>query len=61
MCLVSTVTQMSEADFEVAVVDPLWLLLGSAVLLVIPLISWLRKGSKLVPELSTKAVLITGN
>ena len=60
MCLVSMVKQMSEADFEVAGVDPLWLRLGSAVLLVILLITWLRKGSKLVPELSTKAVLITG-
>ena len=60
MCLVSTVTKMSEADFEVAGVDPLWPLLGFAVLLVILLITWLRKGSKLVPELSTKAVLITG-
>ena len=60
MCLVSMVKQMSEADFEVAGVDLLWPRLGSAVLLVILLITWLRKGSKLVPELSTKAVLITG-
>ena len=51
---------MSESDFEVASVEALWLPLGSAMLLIILLITWLRKGSKLVPELSTKAVLITG-
>jgi len=51
---------MSEADFEVAGFETLWLPLGSAVLLIILLILWLRKGSKLVPDLSTKAVLITG-
>ena len=51
---------MSEADFEVAGVEALWLTLGSAVLLIILLLTLLRKGSKLVPELSTKAVLITG-
>jgi hypothetical protein len=51
---------MSEADFQVAGFEVLWLPLGSAMLLIILLITWLRKGSKLVPELSTKAVLITG-
>jgi hypothetical protein len=51
---------MSEVDIEVAGVDPLCLWLGSAMLLVILLVTWLRKDSKLVPELSTKAVLITG-
>jgi K+ transporter len=50
---------MSEAD-EVACVEGLWLPLGSAMLIVILLITWLKKGSILVPELSTKAVLITG-
>jgi hypothetical protein len=51
---------MAEAGFEVAGIEGLWLPLGSAVLLIVLLITWLRKGSKLVPELSTKAVLITG-
>jgi NAD(P)-dependent dehydrogenase (short-subunit alcohol dehydrogenase family) len=51
---------MSEADFEVAGVEALWPTLGSVVLLTILLITWLRKGSTLLPELSTKAVLITG-
>jgi len=51
---------MSEADIEVAGFEMFWLPLGSAVLLIILLILWLRKGSKLVPDLSTKAVLITG-
>jgi len=51
---------MSETDVDVAVVEGLWVPLGSAVLLMILLITWLRKGSKFVPELSTKSVLITG-
>lgn len=51
---------MSQADLEVAAVDALWLRVGLAILLIILLITWLRKGSKLLPELSTKAVLITG-
>jgi hypothetical protein len=50
---------MSEAGFEVAGVEGLWLPLGSAVLIIL-LITWLRKGCKLIPELNTKAVLITG-
>jgi len=51
---------MSETDVDMAVVEGLWVPLGSAVLFIILLITWLRKGSKLVPDLSTKAVLITG-
>jgi hypothetical protein len=51
---------MSHADFEVAALDPLWLRLGLATLLIIPLITWLRNGSKFVPNLTAKAVLITG-
>jgi hypothetical protein len=51
---------MEEAGFEVTGVEWLWLPLGSAVLLIVLLITWLRNGSKLVPELSTKAILITG-
>jgi hypothetical protein len=51
---------MAEEGFEVAGIEGLWLSLGSAALLIVLLITWLRKGSKLVPELSTKAVLITG-
>jgi hypothetical protein len=51
---------MSEADVEVAGVEGFWLPLGSTVLLIILLIAWVRKVSILLPELSTKAVLITG-
>jgi hypothetical protein len=51
---------MSEADVEVAGGEALWLPLGSAMLLIILLITWLRKSSTLIPGLSTKAVLITG-
>jgi hypothetical protein len=51
---------MSEADVEVAGVEALWLPLGTAMILIILLVTWLRKEPTLVPELSTKAVLITG-
>jgi hypothetical protein len=55
---------MAEADVEVTDVQALWLPLGLALLLIMMLIGWLircwMECSALVPELSTKAVLITG-
>jgi hypothetical protein len=51
---------MSEENVEVSLVEALWLPLVSTTILIVLLITCLRKGSTLVPELSTKAVLITG-
>jgi hypothetical protein len=46
--------------YQMAPFDPMWLLLGSVVLLLIVLFNWLRRRFTPLPELEKKAVLITG-